>query len=93
MILEILFGIFFDGFISLSSNFVPRKKLTEKKRNKLKVVFGIIAGVICVGFVLGLFLIAEGYVYAGAPLVILFAVYAVASITLFIIKEVKDGRK
>ena len=89
VILELFLEIFGEGFITISSCFIPEKLLKTKAGDVLKVFFAALSLVFLFSLVIGVALLVEGFVKVGLGLVIAFAVYAVLSVTLYIIGKIK----
>ena len=92
MIIDILFDIFTESFIGLSSAFVPDKTLSEKARKIIKTMSAAVAVISMVCLVLGLVLLSDEsgkYSDAGFALIIVFAVYFVIMIIANIIRLIK----
>jgi hypothetical protein len=58
-IVELLFEIFAEGFISLCEEFIPEKLRSAKTRCWLTVVFLILAAALLVGLVFGVIALVE----------------------------------
>lgn len=88
-IVELLFEIFFEGFISLCEEFIPKKLRSGKTRRVITVAFLILATALFVGLVFGVIALVEyrGRSLFGWIMVGLTAAYLIAGVLLKVFRK------
>lgn len=91
VLIEVVFGIFCEGIIDLSSAFVPQKVISEKRKKIIGYVCLVISLVLLVGLFAGIIILVEtkGQSLWGWLLISLNMIYLLAGITLKIISHIK----
>ena len=93
IIVEILFGSLAEGFVTLSSVFIPKNTLTPKAEKRLRIIFAVAGLLLFVLLVVGIVLLIEshGKSVLGLVFVILCGFYVASSIALKIITKIKNN--
>lgn len=91
ILVEAFFEIFGNGFISLSSAFIPQKVVSEKEKKIIGFVCLTISLILFVGLFAGIIILVEtnGQSFWGWLLISLNIIYLLAGITLKIVSYIK----
>lgn len=91
LIMEVVFEVFAEGFISLWFWIFPGKHITEKGKRIVKAICAIVSLAFLVALVAGIILLgsSQGKNYLGWLLVSLSVIYLLAGIILKIISCIK----
>ncbi|MDD6094144.1 MAG: hypothetical protein PUC29_00155 [Clostridia bacterium] len=86
---EVFFEVICEGFLYLCTLFIPSKKLSEKARKIVGIVLAIIASLLFLGLVVGIFMLIEtkGTGILGWALVSAAVLYVFAGVALKIISH------
>ena len=91
ILVEILFGSLAEGFVALSSIFLPKKSLTPKVEKQLRILFTFAGILLFALLVVGIILLIEshGKSVLGLVFVILCGLYVASSTILKIVTSIK----
>lgn len=95
ILVEIVLGVCGEGFVNLTTSFLPVDNLSKKAKTVLYTIFGLIGMAIFVMIIVGIFLLLEsnGASVLGRVFIGVSAAYVAAATVLKIISNRKEKKK